>query len=514
MNQQGSPEMSAKKSKIKSIVTVNAYADKFYILNDQKLKPLKKLIYNSSNFVTSYLSNKDMITTTIEISRSIPLEDIQDIIEIKAYEELGLDQANEYIIRFYEGEGVGDVRKFNVFVAEPETLEEIFQEVKEETKYIDLLVPAPLLYQPIYANGILAKEGTHCFIYFTMKDAFITFYKNGEYLYSKSIEYSMENIFDKYCELTGEKVNEEEFFKILESEGLKTIHANYQQNLMKLFGEIFITINDIIIYAKRAYDLPTIDQMFIGSAKGPIIGLDEYSENYLGLKSSELNFNYELEGEDWYIDQLQFLMALVSREYIEERDSVVNLTIFERAPEFYKRASGQFIITSLVAVMLGLAYPLYFLVGSYMNDAANFVLTKTDTGLKEESAKYKKILGDKKKEINSLDQRIGGLSKIYHAKETTLTSIYDKKVHYNLKSELLHNFADEIKKFDVSVSEISSQDDSFLISLLSKDEKKITALIKYISEKHFDDIDSIDIEMIAKDPESAYYNGILKVNLR
>ncbi|MEA3419585.1 MAG: hypothetical protein U9Q90_09325, partial [Campylobacterota bacterium] len=480
--------MSTKKSKIKSIVTVNAYAKRFYTLKDQKLKPLKKLTYNSSNFVTSYLSNKDMITTTIDISRSIPLEDIQDIIEIKAYEELGLDQANEYVIKFYEGEGIGDVRKFNVFVVEPEVLEETFEEIKEETKYIDLLVPAPLLYQPIYSRGVLAKEGTHCFIYFTMKDAFITFYKNGEYLYSKSIDYSMEFIYDKYCELTGDKVNEEEFFKILESEGLKTIHADYQQNLMKLFGEIFITINDIIIYAKRAYDLPTIDQMFIGSTKGPIIGLDEYSENYLGLQSSELNFNFELQGEEWYTDQLQYLMVLTAQEYIEDNDSTVNLTPFERAPEFYKRASGQFIITTLVAIMLGISYPLYFLVGSYMNDAANFVLAKTDAGLKEESTKYKKILGDKKKEINGLDQKIGELSKVYHAKETTLTSIYDKKVHYNLKSELFHNFANEIKKFDVSVSEISSNDDTFVISLLSKDEKKITALIKYISEQHFDKI--------------------------
>ena len=60
---------------------------------------------------------------------------------------------------------------------------------------------------------------------------------------------------------------------------------------MKIFAEVFITINDIIIYVKRACNLEAIDQMFIGSDKGPIIGLDDYSQNYLGLHSSDLNFN-------------------------------------------------------------------------------------------------------------------------------------------------------------------------------------------------------------------------------
>ena len=49
---------------------------------------------------------------------------------------------------------------------------------------------------------------------------------------------------------------------------------------------------------------------------------------------------------------------------------------------------------------------------------------------------------------------------------------------------------------------------------MSKDEKEITRLIKHISEKHFDEINSIDIEMISKDPGSEYYTGILKVDIR
>ncbi len=513
-NKEGNLEMSTKNSKIKSIVSINAYDKKYYVLKDQKFKPLKRLAYNTANLVASYINNHDLISTAVEVSRSIPNEDIEDIIEIKAYEELGLDQAEEYIIKSLERESTGDVRIFDIFVIEPETLRETFDDIVEETKYIDLLVPSPLLYRSLYSKEILASEGVHCFVYFGQADTFVTFYKNGEYLYAKSIDYSLNQIYDKYCELTGDRVNEEEFFSILESEGLKTIHADYQQNLMKLFGEIFISINDIIIYAKRAFDFPKIDQMFIGSSKGPIIGLDEYSENYLGLQSSELNFDFNLESGEWYTDQLQYMLVVAAIEYLDGAEETVNLTIFERAPAFHKRASGQFIISTLLAITVGISYPLYFLVSSYMNDATNLVLSGNEANLKKESGKYKAILGSKKKEIKRLDGIIADKSKIYHAKEKTLTSIYDKKVNYNLKSELLYNFANDLKQFDVNINILTSHDDSFTFSLLSKDEKEITKLIKQISERYFDQINSIDIEMISKDPGNEYYNGILKVDLR
>jgi len=273
---------SSSESTVKNVVTLNAYTGKSYAFKNDLFKPLDKLSYNTSNFITSYVNNKDIITTTVHISRNIPEEDIADILDIKAYEELGLDQANTYIISSFEVENAGEEREFHIFVAEPESLDELYLPLKEETKYIDLIVPAPLLYKSLYKKEILQDNHAHCFVYFMQNDTFVTIYANGQYLYSKSIEFSLEQIYDKYCESIGEKVDEKEFYTILESEGLKTTNNDYQQNFMKIFAEVFITINDIIIYAKRAFNLDTIDQMFIGSEKGPIIGLDDYSQNYLG----------------------------------------------------------------------------------------------------------------------------------------------------------------------------------------------------------------------------------------
>ena len=502
------------KSAIKNIVTLNAYTDKKYIFKSDSFQPLKKLSYNTSNFITSYVSNKDVITTTINLSRSIPEEDIEDIIEIKAYEELGLDQANDYVISSIESETGGEEREFHLFVADPEVLDELFLPVKKETKYLDLIIPAPLLYKALYKKEIVNDSGTHCFVYFTNQDAFVTFYKDGEYLYSKSIEFSLEQMYDKYCEIVGEQVNKKEFLSILETEGLKATNSDYQQNFMKIFGEVFITINDIIIYTKRAFQLDSIDNMFIGSEQGPIIGLDEYSQNYLGLQSADLNFNYNVNNNEWYTDQLQYLMLLSSFDYIEDEDSIVNLTMFPRAPSFMKRASGQFIVATLAAITLGMAYPLVYLIGSYANDAKIYALTIQNNELSAESNKYKKILNEKKQKIAVLDKEIAKLSEIYQGKTKTLTSIYDKKVNYRLKSGRFHVIAEELNKFDVHVDMMYSTDDAVWMSIVSSDDRKFTELIRHISDTHFDNINEINIERIQKDPDSNYYKGLLKVDLR
>ncbi|GIU00598.1 hypothetical protein TSL6_11040 [Sulfurovum sp. TSL6] len=505
---------SSSESPVKNIVTLNAYTGKSYAFKNDLFKPLDKLTYNTSNFITSYVNNKDIISTTVHISRNIPEEDIGDILDIKAYEELGLDQATSYTISSIEVETSGEEREFHIFVAEPESLDEIYLPLKEETKYIDLIVPAPLLYKSLYKKEILQDNQAHCFVYFTQNDAFVTVYNNGQYLYSKSIEFSLEQIYDKYCESIGEKVDEKEFYTVLESEGLKTTNSDYQQNFMKIFAEVFITINDIIIYVKRAFELDSIDQMFIGSEKGPIIGLDDYSQNYLGLHSSDFNFNYNVTSEEWYTDQLQYLMLLSSFDYMEDESSLVNLTTYPRPPSFVNRASGQFIISTAAAITLSLAYPLVYLVGSYVNDAKIYALTIENNKLTAESNKYKKILSEKKSQIKVLDDKIKVLTDTYSGKTKTLTSIYDKKVNYRLKSGMFHTLAKELDQFEVNVDQLKSENDTVWLSLVSSDDRKFTEVIKYMSETHFDEIIGIDIERIQKDPASSYYKGLLKVELK
>jgi hypothetical protein len=207
-------------------------------------------------------------------------------------------------------------------------------------------------------------------------------------------------------------------------------------------------------------------------------------------------------------------MLLASFDYMEDESSYVNLTMYPRAPSFVNRASGQFIISTFAAISLSLAYPLVYLVGSYVNDAKIYALTLENNKLTTESNKYKKILNEKKEQIKVLDEKIKVLSTTYNGKAKTLTSIYDKKVNYRLKSGIYHIIAEELKKFEVNVDNLRTEKDTLWLSLVSSDDRKFTELIKYMSDTHFDEIVAIDIQKIQKDPASDYYKGLLKVELK
>jgi hypothetical protein len=207
-------------------------------------------------------------------------------------------------------------------------------------------------------------------------------------------------------------------------------------------------------------------------------------------------------------------MLLTSMEYMEDESFVLNLTMFTRPPSFVNRASGQFIIATFAAISIGLAYPLYHLVSSYANDAKTFALKKQDKVLKAEASKYKKILGAKKSELKKLGDELNRLAKLYGGKTKTLKSIYQEKVDYRLKSGLFYTLAEELNKFGLHVDNIYTKEDTVWLSLISSDDRKLTELIKYISETHFNDIKEIDIKLIQKDPNSDLYRGLLKVEFR
>jgi len=300
----------------------------------------------------------------------------------------------------------------------------------------------------------------------------------------------------------------------LVSEGLKTTKTKYHENLMKIFNDIFISINDVLVYTKRAFQLENIDHIYIGSSRGSIVGLDEYGTTYLGINSSEFNFDYSIKTDEWYTDQLQYLMLLNTYDYLDNEYGHVNLTMYPRPPSFTNRSSGQFIIATAAAVSLSLVYPMFYLLGSYTNDTKNFMLTKQNNKLTSEANKYKEILGKKKATIKTLDKKTKALRTAYDAKTKTLTAIYDKKVNYRLKSLYIHTISNELDQFDVNVDELSSDEDVIWISMIGSDERKLTELIKYISDKHFKDIEKIDIERIDKNTTTNHYKGLLKVELK
>ena len=469
-----------------SVLSNNPYKGTYFTGISSRLTQIEEPVFSKDQYAISFLNTKSFITALIGISKNIPDEDIYDAINSKTYEELALDMAVEYDIKYVEAPNNADEnnRFFHVFVADPLTIEEDFASTVERIKYIDQIVPVPLLLKGLYDKEIIEDNGVHCFIYFQENDAFFTIYNEEEFVYTKSLKYSFSQMHDRFCELLGEQVDFSLFMKLLSEEGLSSNNTEYQKYLIKLFGEIFLHINDVLTYAKRAFEIDKIAQIYIGSQIGVISGLDEYSQTYLGLSSSEFNFDYGFESDTWYVDQVHALMHIYTQIDPEDRYDC-NFTVYHRPPPFLQRQSGKLILLTAVSLMAALAYPITFWTLGYAESINKTLLDE----------EYKELHNVKVTREATINLKLANKSKVdallkteqdeFTSKRHTLTKIHEIKVNYPMKARIITDFTKDLNKFAVKLTGLKYSEEKdgkykiFALQLDAKHDKQITQLLEY-----------------------------------
>lgn len=497
-----------------NIVSIDAYNSLYYKFQNSKIYKIEKLDFDKKNLTASTLNTKDFITTVINLSIHIPQEDLKDAIELKTYEELGLDQAEAYIIRYEEIEYRRDAkdRFFNVFVAEPDNIKEIFKSVKDRIKYIDAIYPKPYLIKNIYEKNLIEPYGVHGFLYFQQEDAFVALFRDGKYLYSKSIKYSFEVIYEHFCELYGQKIDKDKFFERIQKDGISSNDTIYFNHLDELFSEIALHINDILLYAKRAFDIETINLFFTGTYFGSLNGLNDYIKRYLDLDVSNFDFDYGIDNNsNGYIDQFHYLTIIEILKGLEE-SSTPNFTIFLRPPPFAVRKSGKFLITLSAATLLALSVPVYnYIYDSYIKVDIKLLQNETDKIAKLSNSiqnEIKKLENEKKVLSSNLEIE----KRVLEKKRKILQNVYDKKVNYTMKAKQIIQLGNDMSKFGIHVLKIVNKDNLFILYLYAKSEKNITEFIKYLTNKYSKNIHT-EIDKIVKDEKSGIYRGDLKVKI-
>ncbi|HEX5709736.1 MAG TPA: hypothetical protein VFX68_00185, partial [Sulfuricurvum sp.] len=214
----------SKQQSFSTIVSINPYRKDYYLSTLNSISEVTSPSFSKEQYTVSFLNTKSFITTLISVSKNIPEDDIYDALENKAYEELALDMAVEYQLHYIEAVHRlnENERFFHVFVVDPLTLEEEFAPAVESLKYIDQIIPVPLLLKSLYVKEFIESNGTHGFIYFQENDAFFTVYSEQEFVYTKSLKYSLKQMHERFCELLGESLELATFENLLASQGLNS----------------------------------------------------------------------------------------------------------------------------------------------------------------------------------------------------------------------------------------------------------------------------------------------------
>jgi hypothetical protein len=496
----------------KAIVTVDPYSLKTYMYKKANFENSSAKELAKNNFIISYVQTKDIISSTVDISRSIAGEDLRDAIEIKAYDELGLDSGAEYSIFYFESQKQdGDERVFNVIAVDKASLYDIFSDVKD-VKYVDYITTAPFLFKSLYTKNIIEPTQTDCFIYLHKDDAHVTIYQDGEYIFSKSIKYSLKVISDTFSKELGKHVDENEFFDMLSKTGLQNKNSTYQQQLMKLFGEVFVYINDVILYAKRAYNLDKIDQIHMGTEIGYIAGLEEFCHNYVNIPTKNLEIKIAKNAAEFEVDAVHGLLALTAQDFMDGKiDEEMNISIFKKPPPFKNRPSGKLVQIAAATFLLSMAYPTYQFVYENMFLKQNLETLNSEYQQKsKESSDRKAAFASTQASHKKIEEKLLAKNKELDFRTKLLHEIYAKKVSYPMKAEVLTDLFSKITKHQSKVTNVDNNASDMVITIRSKKDKHITELLTELAEfKKYD----VSTQMIKKDDNSSYYESAIKVGL-
>ena len=506
-----------KTKRYSSIITIDPITKKSYKFQNNDIKSYNIAGFKTENFYISILSSKNIITDSIEISRNITDEDLESAINIQVYDELNFDPAVSYTIFYKEFFGFEDnsKRKFNIFAIETDKIEEEFKDIVKKVKYIDYILPESLLIRSIYKKNLLEKESVDCFLYFKKSDAFLAIYADGEYIYSKSLNYSLERMYEKFCEISGESYQYDDFINFLLTDHSTIISEENQSLISKLYKEILVYVNDIIFYVKRAYMIEDIDRLFVSSSVGIFKDIDRHIRMYVDIEPYELKFAIARNVKETQSEQLHNLMVLTAMEYIEEPDDSLNFSIFKRPPPFRQRPTGKVFYILLLSLVVSFSYPAYQFGYSYYMKLRLIGMKKEEHKLYREAKSISNQLSKLEKVQKKVQKKLNNEITKLNFREKLLNQIYFKKIHYPMKVELFVEIFKKINKYKSKIYNMNIDTDKnnniiVKLSVYSKSDKKITELIKALTQmKKY----SISTKEIKRDKNKKIYLSDIKVVL-
>jgi hypothetical protein len=309
------------------------------------------------SFIGSRVSYKDIILHSFKVSSTISDDELKSNVEIKMYEYAGLDLQKQYKISYIKKNiELDDTILIEAFAIDTQEIKESLNGVLKRKKHIDFLAVPFLAFSTLYKNKIIAPKND-LFIYIDENEAFLSLYKDGEYLSSKSVM-TLEDMAKK-IDGAGIKISAEELKNHLASKGLDaTLYERGESALYNeletIFATMFTKINDVVVYNRSIFGFEKIDRIFLSMQNGRIVDIKKFMLNF-GFTDIEVN-DFNIFKDKVESDFFSNIVTSYIYDTLETHDFKHNLTIFKREPAFYKKESGQTILAAVSIVILFLVY--------------------------------------------------------------------------------------------------------------------------------------------------------------
>jgi len=485
--------------------------DKYILFADKKLIRIYRNNLKSPSLICSYIPIENAIVYNFVIEKSlIDKVDLYDLVETRVYEEAGLSETEEYIIKYKIIDKLMDEDKVLIqcVVVPVSFIEKSYKNIINQTGYIDYLSFPAFAYKSLYEEKII-KKGNDLFVVLLYDKIFLTFYSEGELISIVTITGGLNKLYESLQTLKIADFDIELFKKILIKKGVDK--RNYSVGeipvLNKLEKELENNIKLIqnqITEIIENFRIDIVDRVFITSEYGEIPGIQNLFAANLNLKVSGFEFYEEYNLDRLPVDPFLFLAMLETHYAYFFENFTYNYSLNLRPPTFFYRPSGQLISITFLIIFLLSIYPIYLYIEGVMYNSKSKELQKELQKIITQKNNYLTGINKLKKQIASFDKKIKKYKKEIKEHQTLIDSIYKFKFSYLPKSQELTDLTYLMNKHKIYLKNLTYENSVFELIIYTKDDKNFGKFFNDIINNGF----NVNFDKIE------YKNGYYYTNVR
>lgn len=435
-----------------------------------------------STKITSRVLYKDIVIHSFKTSSTINDFELKTMVEIKMYEEAGLDLQKKYKMLHIKKE-LDDKNTCLVeaFAIEEEKTRATLQNILKEEKYIDFLALPFLIFSTLYTHKILAPKND-LFIHLDFNEAFVALYKNGYYISTKSI--MTLNEISKKLLTEGIELNEIMLERVLKEKGLDASLYSEEESLLfnalqTIFVGIFTKISDIVMHNRNIFGFEHIDRIFMNTANGCIKGLKSFLKTfgYVNVRVYDFKFFKQASTENL----LESIVAVYTLESLNLNRSE-NITFFVKPPKFMRTQVGKLFLVLLISVFFASLYPLYLVLSNQKLSQEYEMLISQSEALKKSSnvlnSELIAVQNDLKNTRYIEDEQIKSLTAI----SQTIDELYTLKLSTKSNVDFIVDVNQLLKKYNLKVRSIVQQGSNKMSLEVVATESKRDSIAKFMQD--------------------------------
>jgi hypothetical protein len=430
--------------------------DRFILYTDRKLIRIYRGSLKSKAILSTYIPIEHAIFYSFEIEKNIIEKvDIEHFIETKVYEEAGVDETENYKIKYKIIDSMKDEKivTVEVIIVPAGYIENGYKEILDETGYIDYISFPAFAYKALYDEQIIQKAND-LFVVFLYDKVFLTFYNDGNLLSIVTISGGLEKVYESLCKLKIKNFDINVFEKLLTKKGINNLkYNNAEKAVLNIIQDEFLSliniINSQIEKIGLKYNISNIDRIFVTSEYGNIEGLQEYIQKIIEIDAFGFEFYEEYNLDRLSVNPFLFLGMLEAHNAYTNNDQRYNFSLYLRKPTFLYRPSGRLLLI-LLAMILGMGiYPLYLYFNGMFYEKENKELEKVISRLRLSNIKYNIKIKKLESKKSSLFKQNDKYIKDINFQQKFIKDVYTFKYDYMPKSRDLTDLANVLTKHHV-----------------------------------------------------------------